>query len=210
MGLTNEREERSLLTLPHQEGLLISRCEVIQTPCHQCPPWHGHVPTAPCLLSCFVQQAAGLLDHWWADVWGVWTSSREASGFVQHVNCQRKESDAVLGRDFWTQLPSFPTCALCWDSYFPAKKTSLGEESETRKLNQGLAQLGVPFLGPWVFLTVMDQAFLAVAVQKLVSPLTPPSQGQHWGAYLPVPRQHVKEHSDCFCEIKIQVWLKQR
>lgn len=116
MGLTNEREETSLLTLPHQEGLLISRYEVIQTPCHQCPPWHGHVPTAPCSLSHFVQQAPELLDHWWADVWGVWMSSREANGFVQRVNCQRKESDSVLGRDFWTQLSSFPACALCWDS----------------------------------------------------------------------------------------------
>lgn len=145
-----------------------------------------------------------------ANVWGVRKSSREANGFVQGVNGQRKESDSVLGHDFWTELSSFPACALCCDSYFPDKKTSLGEESEMRKLNQGLVQLRVSFLGHWVFLTMMDQALLAVAVQKLVSPLTPVSRGQHWGAYLLVPRQHFKEHSDCLCEIKIQVWLKQK
>lgn len=149
-------------------------------------------------------------DCWWAYVWGIWKSSWEANAFVQGVTCQRKESDSVLGHDFWTKLSSFPACALCCDSYFPDKKTSLGEESEMRKLNQGLVQLRVSFLGPWVFSTVMDQSLLAVAVQKLVSPLTPASQGQHWGANLLVPRQHFKEHSDCLCEIKIQVWLKQK
>lgn len=38
MGLINERGEGGLLTVPQQEGLLISGSEVIQTPWHRVLP----------------------------------------------------------------------------------------------------------------------------------------------------------------------------
>lgn len=103
------------------------------------------------------------------------------------------------GRSWFLKLSLLPTFSFEGAILIShIRKQSLEEESEIRRLNQGLMQPGHPL---WVtedtWLSVMDKAFPVVVVQTLVSPLT---QGQHRGNAPP----------DCLCELKVQVWLQQK